>query len=233
MVKDAPPIWTRPERGSRGPQPTHSRDEIVAAAIVLADTDGLTAVSMRAVAAALGTGAGTLYRYLSSRDDLLDLMSDRVIKELCPYPEPGPDPTESLLDLARRQLDLYRRHPWLIELLPRVSGVGPESLGWFDHCLRVLEPVRCGTAAKFEALAMMTGVVTLFARNERADPPPAFTGLDLTAYPHLVAAFAVPGAPRPDLFERTLRGLLSALLADDGTAPESWGDRSVVPEEGG
>jgi AcrR family transcriptional regulator len=185
----------------------------VAAAVVLADADGLPAVSMRAVAGALGTGAGSLYRYLSSRDDLLDLMTDRVLGELRPHPEPGPDPLDTLLELAGRQLDLYRRHPWLVELLSRPSGIGPEALAWFDHCLRVLEPVRCASAAKFEALAMMTGVVTLFVRQERAAPPPAFTGLDLTAYPHLVAAFADPGAPRPDLFERTLRGLLGALLS--------------------
>ncbi|GAA0442934.1 hypothetical protein Aca07nite_63950 [Actinoplanes capillaceus] len=84
----------------------------------------------------------------------------------------------------------------------------------FDHCLGTLAPVPCGSAAKFEALAMMTGVVTLFARTESAAPPTAVTGLDLTVYPHLVAAFADPGARRPDLFDRTLRGLLTALLYD-------------------
>ncbi|MEK8106005.1 helix-turn-helix domain-containing protein [Micromonospora sp. M12] len=51
----------------------------MATAIALADAGGLTAVSMRAVAAALDTGAGSLYRYLSSRDDLLDLMTDRAV----------------------------------------------------------------------------------------------------------------------------------------------------------
>ncbi|SDT57397.1 TetR/AcrR family transcriptional regulator [Actinoplanes derwentensis] len=217
-MSDASPIWSRPERGSRGPQPTHSRDEIVRAAIGLAGADGLAAVSMRAVAAALGTGAGTLYRHLSSRDDLLDLMTDRVIGELRPYPEPGPDWTESLLDLARRQLDLHRRHPWLREVLSRPSALGPEGLAWFDHCLRVLTPVRCDSAAKFETLALMTGMVTLFARTGTAAPPPIFTGLDVTAYPHLVAAFGNPGAPRTDLFERTLRGLFTALLAEPGPA---------------
>ncbi|MDR6322165.1 TetR/AcrR family transcriptional regulator [Actinoplanes couchii] len=211
-MSDAPPIWNRPQRGSRGPQATHSRAEIVQAAIGLADADGLDAVSMRAVAAALGTGAGTLYRHLSSRDDLLDLMADRVVGELRPHPGAGADWTEALLGLARLQLGLYRRHPWLIEVLPRTSGFGPEALGWFDHCLGVLAPVPADNAAKFETLALMTGVVTLFARSERSAPPPAFTALDVTAYPNLVVAIGDPGTPRPDLFERTLRGLFSALL---------------------
>jgi AcrR family transcriptional regulator len=209
------PIWARPERGSRGPAPAHSRDDIVTAAITLADAEGLTAVSMRAVAAALGTSAGSLYRYLSSRDDLLDLMTDRVAAELGAHPDPDGDWLDTMLLLGRRQLALYRRHRWLLDLSHRTSGIGPHTLAWFDNCLRVLQPVRCGVAAKFEAIAMMTGVATLFARSEATPPAVGFAGLDVTAYTHLAAAFAQPPGPAPhrDLFERTLRSLLAGLLA--------------------
>lgn len=208
-------IWSRPDRGSRGPAPAHSRDTIVEAAIALADADGLAAVSMRAVAAALGTSAASLYRYLSSRDDLLDLMTDRVLGELRPYPQPDGDWLDTMLRLARRQLALYRRHTWLLDAIQRPSGVGPQSLGWFDHCLYVLEPVDCPVTAKFEAIAMMTGVVNLFARSEAASGTPfTFAGVDLAAYPHLAAAFSRPPAapPQRDLFERTLSSLLTGLL---------------------
>jgi AcrR family transcriptional regulator len=119
----------------------------VAAAIAMADADGIGAVSMRAVAAALGTGAGSLYRYLSSRDDLLDLMADRAAGELRPYPESGPDWLGSMLLVARCQLDLYRKHPWLVEILPRPAAPGPQSLAWFDHCLGVLGPAPAPPAA--------------------------------------------------------------------------------------
>ncbi|MBM7494630.1 AcrR family transcriptional regulator [Micromonospora luteifusca] len=216
------PIWSRPERGSRGPAPAHSRDAIVVAAIALADTEGLAAVSMRAVAGALGTGAGSLYRYLSSRDDLLDLMTDRVVGELRPYPEAEGGWLDSMLLLGRRQLALHRAHPWLIEVSHRPSGVGPESLAWFDNCIRVLEPVRAPVTAKFEAIAMMSGVVTLFARSEAASEAFSLAGADLGAYPHLVAAFSQPSAPAPraDLFERTLRGLLTGLLLAEPSDPD-------------
>ncbi|WBB69525.1 helix-turn-helix domain-containing protein [Micromonospora sp. WMMD812] len=212
---DRQPIWARPERGSRGPTPGHNRDDIVAAAIALADAQGIGAVSMRALATALGTSAGSLYRYLSSRDDLLDLMTDRAAGELRPYPESDGDWLDTMLLLARRQLALYRRHPWLVDVNHRASGVGPQSLAWFDNCLRVLEPIPCAATAKFEAIAMMTGVVSLFARSEATAQPVTFAGLDLTAYPHLVAAFTRPTVPAPgtDLFERTLRSLLTGLLA--------------------
>lgn len=186
------------------------------AAVALADTEGLAAVSMRAVASALGTGAGSLYRYLSSRDDLLDLMTDRVIGELRPYPQAEGDWLDTMVLLGRRQLALFGAHPWLLDVFHRASGVGPEGLAWFDNCIRVLEPLPCAVTAKFEAIAMMTGVVSLFARREAAAGAGtlSFVGVDLAAYPHLVAAFSQPSAPAPraDLVERTLRGLLTGLL---------------------
>lgn len=209
-----PPIWNRPRRGSRGPAPTHSRDELVAAAVALADADGVAGVSMRAVATALGTSAGSLYRYLASRDDLLDLMTDHVLGELCPYPEVDGDWLASMILVARDQWALYRRHPWLVDVIHRPSAVGPRTLAWFDHCLRVLAPLPVSATTLFEAIGMMTGVVTLFARSEAAAGSLSFAGVDLTAYPHLVAAFSRPPGPASpsDLFDRTLRALLTGLL---------------------
>jgi len=188
----------------------------VTAAIAMADADGLGAVSMRAVATTLGTGAGSLYRYLSSRDDLLDLMADRAAGELRPYPEAGGDWLDAMLRVARRQLELYLRHPWLVEILPRPTAPGPQSLAWFDHCLAILRPVPAATAAKFEAIAMMTGVVSLFARSAAAGPPAGFDGIDLAAFPNLVEALTAPAAPAAprDLFEATVRSVLRGLLAD-------------------
>ncbi|BCB76621.1 TetR/AcrR family transcriptional regulator C-terminal domain-containing protein [Phytohabitans flavus] len=213
------PIWARPERGSRGPVPAHSRDAIVTAAIALADADGIAAVSMRAVATALGTSAGSLYRYLSTRDDLLDLMTDRVIGELRPYPPASDDDwLDTMVQLANRQLALYRRHPWLLDIIHR-AGTGPENLAWFDTCLRLLEPVPCPVTAKFEAIAMMTGVVSLFARSEATAGTFTLAGVDLAPYPHLAAAFSQPAGPASpdDLFGRILRILLTGLLTTEPT----------------
>ncbi|WIN00510.1 TetR/AcrR family transcriptional regulator [Actinoplanes oblitus] len=188
------------------------------AAIAMADADGIGAVSMRAVAGALNTGAGTLYRYLSSRDDLLDLMADQAAGELLPYPEISGDWPDLMLRVARGQLDLYRRHRWLVEIMPRPTAFGPRSLAWFDHCLGILRPVPAATAAKFEAIAMMTGVVTLFARGESrgesGGSPAGFGGMDLAAFPNLLAALTTPSPPPAgrDLFDVTVRGVLRAVL---------------------
>src|SRR5690349_6510681 len=80
-VTDGSSVWTRPVRGARGPAPGFSLSTIAAAGIDLADRGGLDAVSMRAVASAMGTSAGSLYRYVASRDELLDLMTDGVVAD--------------------------------------------------------------------------------------------------------------------------------------------------------
>lgn len=214
VVGESQSIFRRPPRGSRGPAPSHSRDEIVAAAVAIADADGLAAVSMRAVAARLGTAAGSLYRYLSSRDDLLELMGDAVVGALRPFPHAA-DPFDALVLLARAQLALYRRHPWLLEVIQRPAGPGPNALAYFDHCLGVLTPVPSPVTSKFEAIAMVTGIASLFARPQPEGN--VFAGLDFAPYPHLAAALVAavpPGSPPvPDLFERTVRSVLSGLLS--------------------
>ncbi|WP_234584206.1 TetR/AcrR family transcriptional regulator [Micromonospora sp. MH99] len=217
---DRQSIWARPVRGSRGPTPTHNRGAIVTAAIALADAEGIAAVSMRAVATALGASAGALYRHLSSRDDLLDLMTDRVVGELRPYPEPNADWLDGMLLLAGRQRALFRHHPWLLDTINRMSAPGPESLAWFDACLGVLEPVDSAVTAKFEAIGMMTGVVSLFARSEASSRSVSFAEVDVAAYPHLAAAFSRPARlpAERDLFDTTLRILLTGLLDADPPA---------------
>ncbi|WP_281492871.1 TetR/AcrR family transcriptional regulator [Micromonospora sp. MH33] len=185
----------------------------------MADADGLGAVSMRAVAGALGMAAASLYRHLSSRDDLLDLMVDRCVGELRPYPADDGSWQDRFLLLARRQLALYQRHPWLPDAIARRTVPGPNTLAHFDACLRMLRPVKAGVVAKFEAIAMVTGVVSLFAGSAAAAGTLTFDHVDLATYPHLAAAFAEPpsAAPGGDLFERTLRSLLTGLLTTDPT----------------
>jgi AcrR family transcriptional regulator len=74
-------IWMRREHARVGRPAERSRAELTSVAIAVADRDGLDAVSMRRVAAELGTGPASLYRYVASRDDLLDLMADSVAAE--------------------------------------------------------------------------------------------------------------------------------------------------------
>ncbi len=91
-VEDALPravalSWGVAERPQRGPKRELSIERIVDAAIEIADAEGLAAVSMSRVAASLGFTTMSLYRYLTSKDDLLLLMQDTV----CAVPIPSED----------------------------------------------------------------------------------------------------------------------------------------------
>jgi len=103
----------RPARASARPAPGLTRDRVVEAGIAVADADGLDALSMRRVAAELGTGTMSLYRHVQDRDELVRNMSGTVFAE-APLPEPPPEDWRACLELAARtQWDLYGRHPWL------------------------------------------------------------------------------------------------------------------------
>jgi AcrR family transcriptional regulator len=163
-------IWVRPERAATGRPPRHSRDEITVAAIAIADREGLDAVSMRRVAAELGTGAASLYRYLETRDDLLDLMTDATGAEYV-FPAPTGDWLADLLGIGEQARAIMRRHPWLPSLLITRSVLGPHGLVLLEHVLEALAPHPASTAAKLEAFALFTAATALFVQNELTGGP--------------------------------------------------------------
>ena len=126
-----PPIWLRPERGVRGPRPAHSRADIASAAIRIADTEGIEAVSLRRVAGEMGTGTTTLYRYIATKDELFDLMIDSAIGEREPPPPTGAWQAD-LRAIAHEHRAMVLRHPWLATLPATRPALGPNSLAWLD-----------------------------------------------------------------------------------------------------
>jgi AcrR family transcriptional regulator len=163
-------IWIRPERAATGRPARHSREEISAAAIAIADREGLDAASMRRVAADLGTGAASLYRYLETREDLLDLMIDATGAEYACAPPTG-DWLADLLDIGDQARAIMRRHPWLPPLLITRPVLGPNGLVLLEHVLEALAPHPASTAAKLEAFALLNAATALFVQNELAGGP--------------------------------------------------------------
>ena len=71
-------LWSRLDELAQPPRVALSSTRIALAAIEIADTEGLDAVSMRKVAVGLSAGTMSPYRYVTSRDDLISLMIDQV-----------------------------------------------------------------------------------------------------------------------------------------------------------
>jgi DNA-binding transcriptional regulator YhcF (GntR family) len=98
-------------------QPELSRDRIVRAAIEVADTEGIAALSMRRVATALGVATMSLYRHVPGKEELTMLMVDTAFGEF-PFPERRPTNWRTSVEYAGRLMwTVFRRHPWAAELL--------------------------------------------------------------------------------------------------------------------
>ncbi|MEV7945778.1 TetR/AcrR family transcriptional regulator [Streptomyces rubiginosohelvolus] len=219
-------VWSRPERGARGPAPERSRTQITTAALALADEEGLAAVSMRTLAQRLGTGPASLYRYVGSRDELLDLMADAVAGELDLSVAPSGDWLDGLVGLALQSKAAHVRHPWLADLNDRRGEVlGPNAVDYLDHALAILVPAPGTAGQKLETIGLLGGLAVLFARREAAgtssgDPAARAAHLAAVAaegrHPHLLAALTTADAPPPTdrdaLFVRLVRRVLPAML---------------------
>jgi AcrR family transcriptional regulator len=158
----APLLWTRPSRASRGPQPAHSRDRIAEAAVKIADTDGIAAVSMRRVAAEMGTRATSLYRYVRSKEELLDLMVDLVMGET-PVPQPSGDWRPDLQMIAHHMRSVIKRHPWMISISVR-STLGPNSLAATEATLKALD----GHGLDADGMLIIATALSTFTRGYAA-----------------------------------------------------------------
>lgn len=166
-------IWTRQEVASSTGRPAeHGRPQITAAAIAVAASEGLAAVTMRRVAGELGTGAATLYRHLATRDDLLDLMIDQAYSDL----QPAPRTEDWRGDVVADQLAnvrFLRARPWLIDALwtrPALAHVGPNVLRHVESVLERLAAYPAPGWAKMEAVGVLTGMVQTHVHAERRGP---------------------------------------------------------------
>ena len=230
MMAKLQSIWTRPERAARGPAPEHSRAEIAAAGVALADSSGLAAVTMRSAAAAIGTAPASLYRYVATRDELVELMADQVYGEYrYADPEPG-HPVANLLRLARQGRTIYHRHPWLLDVPATGNLPGPNAVAFIEHALSVLAGTGLSGPARLETIGLFSGAVRLFAETEisqrRAGRDTAQWQGSLASYllhiaadgqhPQLAAALADQPAADPaggePLFDRAMTRILTGLL---------------------
>ena len=167
-------VWTRPERAPRGPVPEHSRAEIAAAGIVIADADGLGAVTMRSVAAAVGTGPASLYRYVVNRGELVELMADQARGELDYTTAADGPPAARLLAIAREGRALYLRHPWLLDV-QAAPVPGPNAVLFIEHTLAALDGAGLPGPARLETVGLFSGAVRLTAQTEIERCGPART----------------------------------------------------------
>ena len=174
--------WGVRTRPSKGPRPALSLERIVAAAVRVAATDGLQAVSMSRVAADLGVSTMSLYRYVGAKDELLALMADLTF-EAPPAPR-GPEESwrDGLARWAWTELAVYRRNPWVLRIPISGPPVTPNSMVWLERGLDCLRNTGLREDEKLSVMLLVTG----FVRSQ------AMLQADITA---AQAAGATPADP--------------------------------------
>jgi len=117
-----------------------SQAEIVAAAIAVADAEGPEAISMRRIAREVGAGAMSLYWYVASKEELLDLMLDAIEAEI-EVPEPTGDWRADLGTFAHRTRAALRRHRWAVEFIGTRPPSGPNDVRNLERLLSLLDGI--------------------------------------------------------------------------------------------
>jgi len=128
-----------PTGGRRGPKPRHSAEEVVRAAIALADAEGLAALSMRGVAEMLGLSPMSLYTYVPSKAELMDLMLDRVAGEAQVPDAPAEGWRDRLAQIARQGWTRAQRHPWILQVSSHRPPLGPNVLARVEATLNAID----------------------------------------------------------------------------------------------
>lgn len=135
--------WQKPRRRRPVKEPL-TRERIVAAAIAILDRDGLDAVSTRRVAEDLGTGSASLYAHVASRDELLELMVDRIAGEI---EVPEPDPArwqDQLRTYAGHAQRVWSRHADITRASLASMPTGPNRLRVIEGLLAILRAAGFG-----------------------------------------------------------------------------------------
>ncbi len=161
-------VTPEPDGGPRrGRPPKVSVDEVVDAAIELADRDGLDALSMRGLAEHVGVGAMSLYTYVASRDDLIVLMVDQAFGRTGLPPMTG-DLRARLTLVAEVQLADYRAHPWLLDVAGVRPWLGPQVAHRYEWQLSAVEGVGLDDIEMDQTVTLVAGFAVNVARAEEA-----------------------------------------------------------------
>jgi AcrR family transcriptional regulator len=132
-------LWGVHEAPTRGPKPGLALADVVAAAVAVADAEGLAALSMRRVAEALGKAPMALYTYVPGKAELLDVMLDSVLGELPTSYDMSAGWRAAVEAWAADGWAFYERHPWVLQVSGSRALLGPHELDAYETSLRLFE----------------------------------------------------------------------------------------------
>ncbi|MFF2273261.1 TetR/AcrR family transcriptional regulator [Agromyces sp. NPDC058136] len=159
--------WGVAAHPQRGPKRELSIERIVDAAIEIADAEGLGAVSMSRVAASLGFTTMSLYRYVTSKDDLILLMQEGAVEPPVPDDAVERGWRDGVTAWVHAMRAAYREHPWLVDIPISGAPITPNSLLIVDWFLREVRDLPLNDGEKMSTLLLLTSYARATSAQER------------------------------------------------------------------
>lgn len=183
-------------RTRRDTRPALTRERVLRAAVMLADSEGVAPLTMRSLAKHLGVEAMSLYHHVRSKDDLLDGMVDLVFSEIY-SPQVGGDWTDEMRRRSESGREVLKRHRWAVGLMDSRTAPGEETLRHHDAVLGCLLAAGFSVAMAGHAFAVLDAHLYGFMVQETSLPfqgsdevhelaGQVFGDLPQDALPHLV-----------------------------------------------
>ncbi len=165
-------LWREANPPRRGPRPRHSVDDVVEAALAIADADGLDAVTIRAVAERLGSSPMSLYTYVPGKAELLDVMLDAIYLAM-PRPPFRLHWRTRLRAVAEANRTLYARHPWAARISTARPPLGPGLMAKYEYELAAFDGLGLSDLEMDAALTFLLAFVQANAvgAQEHASAP--------------------------------------------------------------
>ncbi|GGO32737.1 TetR/AcrR family transcriptional regulator [Micromonospora parathelypteridis] len=156
-------LWGRSETSRLGRPAGLDVNRVVTASVEIADRDGLGGVTLPKVAKNLGVTGMSLYRYVGSKDELLELMADAALGG--PPSIPIDDWRHGLRSWAFAHRAVLHRRPWMTRVPTSGPPSGPNQIAWMETGLAVLSGTRLDWAHKIGVLSLISGYVTQSVRQ--------------------------------------------------------------------
>lgn len=172
MTGPRPRSADRPTRGRQ--RASHSIEAVLTAAVALLDEAGESALTLRALAARLGTGVGSIYWYVSGKDELLDRSIDHVLGGVVTAFDgrtSGDDPIDDLRMMAITLFDAIVDRPWLGAHFMRNIADRGNSLRIYELLGRQTLRLDLTPRRRFHAVSAIVGVVVGSAADLGQEPP--------------------------------------------------------------
>ena len=219
-------LWDLRDEPQKKPRVALTLPGIVKAAIYIADTDGIDAVSMQRVAGDLGFTKMSLYRHVPGKAELLGIMIDTAVGEP-PDLSRVPGGWRARLEEFVRQLTaIWRQHPWIPAVTVGSRVMGPREAGWIESAMAALAGTGLTGDERLAAVFLIFGHVRNTHSMATAGTQPWSGGSDLAEkirsraelFPELTRALSDPAPALEDNarkfgLDRILDGL-AVLIAE-------------------